>query len=475
MDAKELVEIIRKYKETFVNYKEKFLADGIIDTSEQEQLDRVEKALKNAEDVLSSLKKKNQPQQELSTETQTTVLSWQNRVETWLNANKNKVKDHFLSLAIGLNGIGYNIYAGNKFDFIISELTSTDDQLWSIPPFTLQSYIEDWAKRNAIGTITSQEIMMNQIIEDNKWQEHVENWLKNKNADQILLSIIFVSSDDPKEILKIIEDNAKKAMNEIAEIKSVSVESVSDFISDYLSDKDVVTKSIIQSPAVKSASELEKLFAKIKKLGKFDWKFAAGKLEIKIDGPSAVFAYKPDDKTKIELGADKGGVSLKAESKVGDAKLDAKVSTDFEGKINVSAAVKIEELFDFLDSKGSASIAVKGDAKSWGVEFTLASSRGTEAHLSKNAADKLVETIQEAANALGEVYKILETEEITIDNFSEIKEKAQKQWEKLSTALSSLDAVAKTPVSKPEIYVSFGLEGDFKGDVSVNFAFTFTF
>jgi len=473
MDAQKIIDTINEYKKHFEKYKKDFLADGKIDKKEQEQLDRLDKSIKEAEEKLKSLKKKNESQPKDSANPEPTELSWQQKVENWLNANKQKVKDHFFSAAIRISGFGSNISSAGKYDFIISELTTSDDQLWSVPPLTLQTYIEEWAKRNGIGTKTSQEIIMDQIIEDNKWKDYVDNWLK-KNEKGLSLNIM-LNSDNPKHILKIVADAASKALNEISEIKSVSAELVAEYITDYLSENDSTTKSIVNSPTVKTATELEKLFAKIKKLGKFDWSFAGGKLQLKIDGPSAVFAYKPDDKSKIELAADKDGVSLKAESKVGDAKLDAKISSDFEGKIKVAAGIKIEELFDFMGSKGSASITIKGDTKSWSVDFTLSSSNGEEAHLSHNAANKLQETIQEAANAVEELYKILETEEITVDNFSDLKEKAKKQWEKLSSAMSSLDAVAKTPVAKSEIYVSFGLKGDINGDVSGNIGLTLKF
>ena len=125
-------------------------------------------------------------------------------------------------------------------------------------------------------------------------------------------------------------------------------------------------------------------------------------------------------------------------------------------------------------SAGSAALTVKGDSKSWSVDLTLASSNGSQAHLSQKAAEKLQETIREATDAVSELYNILETKDINSDNFSEIKNQAKKQWEKVNTAISALDNVAKTPVGKSEIFISFGIKGD-ENSTSGNIGLTVTF
>jgi hypothetical protein len=447
----------------------------VLDDSELARIHEYEQTITTLEARINQIISRQQTTQ-LSTapvaEPTDTVLSIEQKIEKWLDENKLMVKDHFTSLAL-FSGNSL-LSPQNKYDTIISDIRSSDDCFFSVPIRTMETYIDRWAKKNNINTNTLQENLTKNVIDDAAKLELLENWLNNERLDIILKFDILNAKNDAQIILNFIEETTDNAIKAVPGLKEMSVDMVKASTEEWMSKNIPGAKTKMESPAVKTASDFEKLFAKIKKLGKFEWKFAGDKLQLKIEGPSASFAYKPSDDTKVELSADTSSVNLKAETKIDNVKLDAKVSTDYEGKVKIAAGIKIEELFDFNGSAGSAALTVKGDSKSWSVDLTLASSNGSQAHLSQKAAEKLQETIREATDAVSELYNILETKDINSDNFSEIKNQAKKQWEKVNTAISALDNVAKTPVGKSEIFISFGIKGD-ENSTSGNIGLTVTF
>lgn len=324
---------------------------------------------------------------------------------------------------------------------------------------------------------------------DMSWTQDVNEWL-DKNRLNLTLNLL-------KNIIPLLRKDVKG-------LENVKDKELKLYIKNWAKANHVFLETEEKYGKNDVDSAMDDFFSEFKKLGKFDWKFEGGSLKLDLVGQTAKFGYKhkkvevsatvstEDVKAKVSGTVD--DVTTTVEGKVkydgsggGDLsvkkdKVTAKVGVevDKKGKVKGSASLVIADVINFNSSSGSITVSLKGDESSWSFGIELSTSGGKAAHLSQKAASEIKTVINKATTALKEIYKILEKENLSIENIDAIKKQIAPHWKDVDKAITLLSKDIKKPTAKNEIFVSFGVSGsepsgNNPGGVAITAGLTFTF
>lgn len=322
---------------------------------------------------------------------------------------------------------------------------------------------------------------------DMSWTQDVNEWL-DKNTLNLRLNLI--------------KDTISFLRKDVKGLENVDDKQLRIYIKNWAKNNYISLDKEKKEGKSEVETAMDDFFSEFKKIGKFDWKFGGGSLKLDLVGQTAKLGYKQKNleasvtagtsDVKVEVSGKVDDVKGKIEGKVkydgsGDGSISVEknkvtgkvgVEVDKEGKVKGSASLKIADVINFGSSTGSISVSLKGDKSSWSFGIEISTSGGKQAHLSRKAASEIKNVIYKATSSLKEIYKILEAEELTIENAKAIKKKIDPYWKDVDKAITLLSKDIKKPAkAKSEVFVSFGISDskDIPGGPMITGGLTLTF